>query len=1456
MGLLRRVLRLLAVMVALLVALAGVAVIAVETRWFKDWLRGYLVREAAQYVNGSLTIDRLGGNLFTGVQLEDIKISNDGQDVVTVKSVALAYNPIELVSKGLAVSRLTLDQPILHARHDRTGWSVANVVKKEQSEADRQGPGRPMRIDDIGISNGSVILDDENPSGGVRIPKRVDRIDAKFTFAYEPIHYTVGITHVSFRASEPDLELNGLSGTVSVRDDTVFLKALALRTAETSLSIDGAIQNYLDAPVTKVQIGSDKIALPEIARFVPALDGIPLQPAFELRLDGPLGRLQASLNARSTAGNVRAELVLGYANDRVSADGTVDVERVNLAPWLNRQDLKSDLTGRLTLDVQSALPVELTTLDRSARITTPRIEAAGYVADQIRATTRFRKQRVLIDGAMAAYGSRLSTSGSVAFLDASSHHGAMSEIPVVYDLRGQVDRLNLEAIPYPGTLPRPRTDLNVDYRVRGTRRSLAAETRWRTSMLGHTRIADSSLVNVRMAPGQALYDGDVTLDNLNVAELGRLFNIPTLADARYDTSIAGRTIFSGSGTTLDSLDATADVTLYESRLASGQIPWATISGVVKNRVAQVTAAGQVLDLNPAAFGAPATVDGSVAGSFDVTSRVANIDRGFDPAELQADARIELDPSTVGPLHVDTGKLDGRFENQVAQLQQLTITGQDIHLDVSGALSVGHDTSSNLYFEAGSTELKTIGDAFGVDVSGIGQVWGTVTGDRDRLSVTGNITADGLRYGKIQALTLSSDYTADIPNLSPLGATVHSKNSGTFVVIAGQQINQLDATVDYDQQQINFNATAKQPKRSASGVGSLRLLPDRQEVRLEHLSLQAGNVQWQTPPQTIAKIEYGNDAIAIQDLTLESANQRIDVEGSFGGEDDALTATLTNVELAGVDALLLRPPQLFGRVNATATATGTRERPFVKAEAQVTQGAFRKFQYQELRANVEYRPDGIDLDTRLLQNASAALTAKGFVPSAFYSDAAEGTASKPIDVTVESTGVDLGVLQGLTTALTDVSGGLDAHIRISGQSQSPEATGSVTITNGALTVEPTGVKYHNLNARMDLEGERINLTDFRLSDNDQDQAQLSGALTLHGRTIATMDVNVHSHRIDVLDNELGQLSINSDLHLAGDLAHPKLEGTLAVGTGRLELDRLLATTGNSAYAVKATEYQTVEPDQPIETTGGPGLFSALQIAVDVSVPDDLVLRASDLKAPGSSFGLGAMNLTLGGDLNAQKDPGGPVKLTGSVNTVRGTYEFQGRRFEIRRDGTVRFAGLDQLNPRLDIKARRNIQGVEANVNVEGTLERPRITLSSVPPLEQADILALIVFNQPMNQLGEGQQVSLSQRATSLAEGTVAGQLAGAIGRALNLDTFEIQTAPDSGNGVELTAGQQVGERAYVKLQQGIGDATQSNFVFEYQFLSWLRLETNFLVGSSLQQSLFNRIQDTGADFVIQLPRQKR
>jgi hypothetical protein len=81
--------------------------------------------------------------------------------------------------------------------------------------------------------------------------------------------------------------------------------------------------------------------------------------------------------------------------------------------------------------------------------------------------------------------------------------------------------------------------------------------------------------------------------------------------------------------------------------------------------------------------------------------------------------------------------------------------------------------------------------------------------------------------------------------------------------------------------------------------------------------------------------------------------------------------------------------------------------------------------------------------------------------------------------------------------------------------------------------------------------------------------------------------------------VGQLQIKSDLHIGGELQHPRVEGDLGITTGEIKLDPILALMGESAYATKPTEY-----------AGGPGSRSgganpagpgSLQMDVHLTAP---------------------------------------------------------------------------------------------------------------------------------------------------------------------------------------------------------------------------------------------------------------
>jgi translocation and assembly module TamB len=185
----------------------------------------------------------------------------------------------------------------------------------------------------------------------------------------------------------------------------------------------------------------------------------------------------------------------------------------------------------------------------------------------------------------------------------------------------------------------------------------------------------------------------------------------------------------------------------------------------------------------------------------------------------------------------------------------------------------------------------------------------------------------------------------------------------------------------------------------------------------------------------------------------------------------------------------------------------------------------------------------------------------------------------------------------------------------------------------------------------------------------------------------------------------------------------------------------------------------------------------------------------------------------------------------------------------RDGRIGFSGAEELDPLLDLQARREISGVETFVRVRGTMRQPELSFSSNPPLEEADILSLIIFNQPINQLGEGQQVSLTERAGALAGGYLTSGLSRSIGNALELDEFEIQAQGENGGGPSLTVGEQVGRNLFFRLRQAFGGEQTTELILEYQIRDYLRAQASVAEGNTTQRVQFRRVERAGLDLIF-------
>ena len=203
--------------------------------------------------------------------------------------------------RASSLDQIKIDQPVLQVERDANGWNLARLVKRQQQEADREGPTRPVSLPSIEITDASVSIEDSTPAG-VSLPRRLDDLDVKAGFEYAPVHYSVNLDHVSFRGSSPDLSLQQLTGKLAVRDDNLYLEQVTLKTSETSLTVDGVIEQYLSTPVVKLTT-TGNVSLPEIGRIVPAAAGY--QPASGNQREGEWSGRTAGA-ATSTSSRKRA----------------------------------------------------------------------------------------------------------------------------------------------------------------------------------------------------------------------------------------------------------------------------------------------------------------------------------------------------------------------------------------------------------------------------------------------------------------------------------------------------------------------------------------------------------------------------------------------------------------------------------------------------------------------------------------------------------------------------------------------------------------------------------------------------------------------------------------------------------------------------------------------------------------------------------------------------------------------------------------------------------------------------------------------------------------------------------------------------------------------------------------------------------------------------------------------
>ena len=530
MALIRRTVHIVAWIGTLAVVLLSLALIVSQTPWFRDWIRRAIIREAKQYLNGELAIGAVTGNLFYDFGLTDVSMDLSGDRVVAVKSIAVDYSAFELMARGIIIDRVTLTAPRVHLVRDGEGWNIRRLVKERASEANRRGPNRSISLPSIAIVDGAVTIDDKKGSTNYRLPGRLDDLDVQASFEYEPVHFTIGLSQLSFRGADPEFVVERSTGKIAVRDDNLYLDHMVFKTAESSFNLDGVIESYLRTPVIKLALDGN-LSVPEIGRVVPALAGYQLHPVLVVNANGTSDRLKIDLDTKSEAGLVRGQLMTDLRPPDYAFAGPLHVERLNLAPILKSPAQRSDITGDVRVDLTlPADPAGAPVFHRLGGTFTfrgPHAVALGYTATDVRAKGLFKGPRVaLSDASVLGYGAKATARGLIVLPE--------GQRVVAYDLQGTATGVDLRQLPASTRAPKLDTVLSLaDYHVKGNGTTATGSATLNQSLVEGATIAPGTVVDFDNAVTPFAYAARGTLSGMDVRRLGKALEIESLDDGRY-----------------------------------------------------------------------------------------------------------------------------------------------------------------------------------------------------------------------------------------------------------------------------------------------------------------------------------------------------------------------------------------------------------------------------------------------------------------------------------------------------------------------------------------------------------------------------------------------------------------------------------------------------------------------------------------------------------------------------------------------------------------------------------------------------------------------------------------------------------------------------------------------------------------------------------------------------------
>ncbi|MBW2251526.1 MAG: translocation/assembly module TamB, partial [Deltaproteobacteria bacterium] len=397
---------------------------------------------------------------------------------------------------------------------------------------------------------------------------------------------------------------------------------------------------------------------------------------------------------------------------------------------------------------------------------------------------------------------------------------------------------------------------------------------------------------------------------------------------------------------------------------------------------------------------------------------------------------------------------------------------------------------------------------------------------------------------------------------------------------------------------------------------------------------------------------------------------------------------------------------------------------------------------------------------------------------------------------------------LTTGEDRFTGHSDLALDLGGTLDALRVSGHFDLSRGQYQNIITGTTFSNVEFRLKGDNDRLVLKKLVADDGRDGHLQGNGALDLDPAKHFPMNMQVEFTETILVARDDLTARASGNMAFKGSLRKALLSGKVVTGDVELNLGN------NSAPEIVELDIKEINlPDGLLKENqseaGGGQSPGFVDLDLQISVPGKAFVRGMGLDSEWKG------NLKITGTADA------PI-VAGVLEPVRGHISIMGKTFELKR-GSVRFAGTSDIDPLLNLTAECKATGITGIISLTGSASKPKIELTSRPPMPQPEVAARVLFGTDAKDLTPTQSIQLASYMATLSGMGGAGGIMDATRRTLGIDVFKFDEAEHDPTETTVSVGKYVAEGVYIELERGTKGDSRTSTTIEVEVLPNVRVE---------------------------------